>query len=47
MEWPPNPLLLFTSWIMGQISNAEFIELSRIWKEKQKEEKKAGNKVKL
>ena len=41
MEFPPNPMLLFTAYIMGHISNEEFIELSRLWKEKQKE--KAGD----
>lgn len=37
MEWPPNPMLLFTAYIMGQITNKEYIELSRLWKEMQKE----------
>jgi len=45
MEWPPNPMILFTGWLMGQISNDEFIELSRLWKKKQEEKRqkeKAG-----
>ena len=41
MEWPPNPMMLFTEYLMGWISNREFIELSRLWKEKQKKEKAA------
>ena len=39
MEWPPNPMLLFTAYIMGKITNEEYIELSRLWKEKHEKEK--------
>jgi len=39
MEWPPNPMLLFTAWILGEISNKEYCELAKLWHEKHNKQK--------